>query len=212
MAGRIEDGASQSHTRRVNNDRSLPPGLLELWWPAEGVRTMWKTPPTDDESEKLTKARGAASLALLNDSANEWQKNRAPELAGHYLTAIDYVKANLVHWNTVDDLLPKIEAAAHAYKWRSRFATISSTLTILVGAALGAAMKALAKASEGDIAISLIMIVGGGAITFGTSAILKPRFVTVHADRAKRWKEQLDALTLAYEKAAERASVSKHDS
>lgn len=143
---------------------------------------------------------GAAALALLNDDADAWQ---AAELRGDYLTAIDYIDANLVHWESSPSALAtKIEAAAHAYKWRSRLAKVSANLVIIVGVALGEAMKVLAKVGgEDGIRTGVLLAVGGGTTTYLVNALLKPAFVVRHGERAKKWKQTLDKLRRALEKA-----------
>lgn len=145
--------------------------------------------------------QGAAALALLNAEADAWQ---VPELNGDYLTAIDYVNARLDRWKASPQTLKaKIEAAAHAYKWRSRLAAISSSLVIATGGVLGATSKVLAKLGGDDQKSVVVMAVAGIGTSYVLNALLKPKFVMKHGERAKRWKQLLDELRRALEKARE---------
>jgi hypothetical protein len=151
----------------------------------------------DSRRARLAVREGAAELALLNEEADAWQ---VEELAGDFRTTIDYINARCIHWKTPEELRPRIVAAAHAFKWRSRLATLASSLVMLFGAGAGASLRVAAKLGADDPKVSIGTVLGGSAVTFLLSAVFKPAFVNRHAERAKLWKSALDKLRLTLEK------------
>jgi hypothetical protein len=140
---------------------------------------------------------GAAALALLNEDAHEWQQTTSPELDGHYLTTVDYVSAHLAHWGTRDVLLARIEAAAHAYKLRARLAIGMRIVVLLLGIALGVAIKEAVKPGMPHDGVEAISGLLGGALLTATKEAVKLPFLDVHKERATLWKKLLDRLRSA---------------